>query len=158
MHDARTKLADEVATEVRKFFGQKVYETVIPRNVRVAEAPSHGKPLLLYDHKSAGSRAYMDLAAEMINRERAAAAHAADFASSGLYDIRKGIAIWYQRTGNAATGPSPVQKIGLEEASPHSSAIMFRLMAGYCPPMAKAAWCLSTACGPAHSIRVRSFK
>jgi chromosome partitioning protein len=45
--------------------------------VRVAEAPSHGKPLLLYDHKSAGSRAYMDLAAEMINRERAAAAKAA---------------------------------------------------------------------------------
>ncbi len=77
MHDSRTKLADEVASEVRQFFGQKVYETVIPRNVRVAEAPSHGKPLLLYDHKSAGSRAYMDLAAEMINRERAAAARAA---------------------------------------------------------------------------------
>jgi len=77
MHDARTKLADEVASEVRNFFGQKVYGTVIPRNVRVAEAPSHGKPLLLYDHKSAGSRAYMDLAAEMINRERAAAAQAA---------------------------------------------------------------------------------
>jgi chromosome partitioning protein len=76
MHDSRTKLADEVATEVRSFFGQKVYETVIPRNVRVAEAPSHGKPLLLYDHKSAGSRAYMDLAAEMINRERTAAAAA----------------------------------------------------------------------------------
>ena len=74
MHDSRTKLADEVATEVRSFFGQKVYDTVIPRNVRVAEAPSHGKPLLLYDHKSSGSRAYMDLAAEMINRERAAAA------------------------------------------------------------------------------------
>jgi chromosome partitioning protein len=77
MHDARTKLADEVASEVRSFFGQKVYDTVIPRNVRIAEAPSHGKPLLLYDHKSAGSRAYMDLAAEMINRERAAAAQAA---------------------------------------------------------------------------------
>jgi chromosome partitioning protein len=73
MHDARTKLADEVAHEVREFFGQKVYDTIIPRNVTVAEAPSHGKPLLLYNHKSAGSRAYMDLAAEMINRERAAA-------------------------------------------------------------------------------------
>jgi chromosome partitioning protein len=72
MHDSRTKLADEVATEVRNFFGDKVYETVIPRNVRVAEAPSHGKPLLLYDHKSTGSKAYMDLAAEMITRERAA--------------------------------------------------------------------------------------
>jgi chromosome partitioning protein len=77
MHDGRTKLADEVASEVRSFFGHKVYDTIIPRNVRIAEAPSHGKPLLLYDHKSAGSRAYMDLAAEMINRERAAAAKAA---------------------------------------------------------------------------------
>ncbi len=77
MHDGRTKLADEVATEVRSFFGEKVYDTIIPRNVRIAEAPSHGKPLLLYDHKSAGSRAYMDLAAEMINRERAEAARAA---------------------------------------------------------------------------------
>ncbi len=77
MHDSRTKLADEVATEVRGFFGQKVYETVIPRNVRVAEAPSHGKPLLLYDRKSAGSRAYVELAAEMIDRERSAAAAAA---------------------------------------------------------------------------------
>jgi chromosome partitioning protein len=76
MHDSRTKLADEVATEVRSFFGEKVYETAIPRNVRIAEAPSHGKPLLLYDHKSVGSQAYMDLAAELINRERAAA-HAA---------------------------------------------------------------------------------
>ncbi|MFZ1108302.1 MAG: ParA family protein [Rhodomicrobium sp.] len=77
MHDGRTKLSDEVAREVRAFFGEKVYDTIIPRNVRIAEAPSHGKPLLLYDHKSAGSRAYMDLAAEMINRERAAAAQAA---------------------------------------------------------------------------------
>jgi len=74
MHDGRTKLSDEVAQEVRNFFGQKVYSTVIPRNVRVAEAPSHGKPLLLYDHKSSGSKAYMELASEMISRERAQAA------------------------------------------------------------------------------------
>jgi chromosome partitioning protein len=73
MHDSRTKLADEVATEVRNFFGEKVYQTAIPRNVRIAEAPSHGKPLLLYDHKSVGSQAYMELAAELINREKAAA-------------------------------------------------------------------------------------
>ena len=51
MHDSRTKLADEVSTEVRSFFGEKVYSTVIPRNVRVAEAPSHGKPILLYDYR-----------------------------------------------------------------------------------------------------------
>lgn len=74
MHDSRTKLADEVSNEVRQFFGEKVYRTVIPRNVRVAEAPSHGKPILLYDHKSPGSRAYMDLASEIMDRESASAA------------------------------------------------------------------------------------
>ncbi len=74
MHDSRTKLADEVSNEVRNFFGEKVYSTVIPRNVRVAEAPSHGKPILLYDYKSPGSRAYIELAAEIIDRERKATA------------------------------------------------------------------------------------
>ncbi len=71
MHDSRTKLAGEVGSEVRQLCGQKVYETVIPRDMPILEAPSHGKPLLLYDHKSAGSHAYMDLAAEMLSRERA---------------------------------------------------------------------------------------
>lgn len=70
MHDPRTKLADDVASEVRNFFGDKVYSTIIPRNVRVAEAPSFGKPILLYDHKCAGSQAYIQLATEMIQRER----------------------------------------------------------------------------------------
>lgn len=74
MHDSRTKLADEVSTEVRNFFGQKVYETVIPRNVRVAEAPSHGKPILLYDYKSPGSKAYIELASEIMDRESQATA------------------------------------------------------------------------------------
>jgi len=70
MHDARTSLSREVADEVRAFFGPKVYETVIPRNTRVAEAPSHGKPLLLYDYDCAGSQAYIRLATEIIERER----------------------------------------------------------------------------------------
>jgi chromosome partitioning protein len=74
MHDSRTKLADEVSTEVRSFFGEKVFSTVIPRNVRVAEAPSHGKPILLYDYKSPGSKAYIQLAAEIMEREARAAA------------------------------------------------------------------------------------
>ena len=56
---------------MRAFFGAKVYETVIPRNVRVAEAPSHGKPILLYDFECAGSQAYIKLATEIIDRERA---------------------------------------------------------------------------------------
>jgi chromosome partitioning protein len=70
MHDARTTLSREVAAEVRAFFGSKVYESVIPRNTRVAEAPSHGKPILLYDYDSAGSQAYIRLATEIIERER----------------------------------------------------------------------------------------
>jgi chromosome partitioning protein len=70
MHDARLALSKEVAENVRSFFGPKVYETVIPRNTRVAEAPSHGKPLLLYDYECAGSQAYIRLATEIIERER----------------------------------------------------------------------------------------
>lgn len=70
MHDQRLSLSKEVAENVRAFFGPKVYETVIPRNTRVAEAPSHGKPILLYDYDCAGSQAYIRLATEIIDRER----------------------------------------------------------------------------------------
>jgi chromosome partitioning protein len=70
MHDSRTSLSREVAHNVRSFFGPKVYNTTIPRNTRVAEAPSHGKPILLYDVNSPGSQAYLRLAAEIIERER----------------------------------------------------------------------------------------
>ncbi len=74
MYDKRNNLSDQVAQDVRGFLGDKVYKTIIPRNVRVSEAPSHGKPALLYDHKCAGSLAYMQLASEMLRRERLAAA------------------------------------------------------------------------------------
>ena len=70
MHDARTGLSREVANEVRAFFGKKVYDTMIPRNVRVAEAPSFGKPILLYDYDCTGSHAYIRLATEIIEREK----------------------------------------------------------------------------------------
>jgi chromosome partitioning protein len=70
MHDARTSLSKEVADNVRAFFGAKVYTTIIPRNTRVAEAPSHGKPILLYDFDCTGSQAYIKLATEIIERER----------------------------------------------------------------------------------------
>jgi chromosome partitioning protein len=70
MHDARIGLSKEVAHEVRAFFGAKVYDTMIPRNVRLAEAPSHGKPIILYDYDSTGSQAYISLATEIIKRER----------------------------------------------------------------------------------------
>jgi len=74
MFDKRNNLSGQVANDVRGYLGDKVYDTVIPRNVRVSEAPSHGKPALLYDHQCAGSRAYIQLAGEMLRRERQRAA------------------------------------------------------------------------------------
>ncbi|MBR7159188.1 MAG: ParA family protein [Alphaproteobacteria bacterium] len=69
MFDARNNLSDMVASDVRGYFGDKVYNTVIPRNVRVSEAPSHGKPVLLYDWRCPGAQAYISLAGEMLKRE-----------------------------------------------------------------------------------------
>ncbi len=70
MFDKRNNLSDEVAADVRGYFGDKVFKTVIPRNVRVSEAPSYGKPVLLYDWRCAGSEAYVHLAGEVLKRER----------------------------------------------------------------------------------------
>jgi chromosome partitioning protein len=71
MYDARNNLSGQVVADVRSFMGEKVYQTVIPRNVRISEAPSYGKPVLLYDLKCVGSQAYLRLASEIIQRERA---------------------------------------------------------------------------------------
>jgi chromosome partitioning protein len=71
MYDARNRLAGQVVADVRGFMGEKVYQTIIPRNVRVSEAPSHGMPVLLYDLKCVGSQAYLRLASEIIQREKA---------------------------------------------------------------------------------------
>jgi chromosome partitioning protein len=76
MYDSRNTLASQVVADVRGVMGEKVYETVIPRNVRVSEAPSHGKPVLLYDLKCSGSQAYLKLASEVIKRERGKSAAA----------------------------------------------------------------------------------
>jgi chromosome partitioning protein len=70
MYDARNNLSGQVVADVRQFMGDKVYDTIIPRNVRVSEAPSYGKPVLLYDLKCVGSQAYLKLASEIIQRER----------------------------------------------------------------------------------------
>ena len=74
MFDGRNNLSGMVATDVREHFGDKVYQTVIPRNVRISEAPSHGRPVLIYDMRCAGSQAYLNLASEVIRRERLEAA------------------------------------------------------------------------------------
>jgi len=70
MFDARNNLSSQVVADVREFMGDKVYETIIPRNVRISEAPSYGKPVLVYDLKCVGSEAYLKLASEIIQRER----------------------------------------------------------------------------------------
>jgi chromosome partitioning protein len=72
MFDKRNSLSDLIANDARGFFGATVYETVIPRNIRITEAPSHGKPVLLYDFRSPGAQAYVRLAGELLKRERAA--------------------------------------------------------------------------------------
>ena len=70
MFDRRNNLSEQVAEDVRSVLGDKVYQTVIPRNVRISEAPSYGKPVLLYDNTCSGSQAYIKLASEVIRRER----------------------------------------------------------------------------------------
>jgi chromosome partitioning protein len=70
MHDSRLKLSSQVIDEVRKYFGDQVYKAVVPRNVRLSEAPSHGKPVIAYDRMSTGSRAYYKLASELLWREK----------------------------------------------------------------------------------------
>jgi chromosome partitioning protein len=71
MYDSRNNLSNQVVADVRQHMGSKVYETIIPRNVRISEAPSYGKPVLVYDLKCVGSEAYLRLATEIIQREKA---------------------------------------------------------------------------------------
>ena len=73
MHDERTNLGQQVARDIRAFFQERVYQTVIPRNIRLGEAPSHGLPAILYDVKSRGAVAYVALARELLGRDAAAA-------------------------------------------------------------------------------------
>jgi chromosome partitioning protein len=70
MYDARTNLAQQVFEEVKNYFGDQVFKTVIPRNIRLSEAPSYGKPILLYDPKSKGAEMYMKLAKELIQKQK----------------------------------------------------------------------------------------
>ena len=68
MYDSRTNFSEQVAGEFRRYFGNKVYKTIIPRNIRIAEAPSHGKPVIAYDRISKGSSAYLKLATELVKQ------------------------------------------------------------------------------------------
>ena len=75
MFDRRNNLSGQVARDVRSYLGKKVFDTVIPRNVRVSEAPSHGKPALIYDYECPGSQAYIRLASEFLRRGEQSRAH-----------------------------------------------------------------------------------
>jgi chromosome partitioning protein len=70
MFDARLNLSRQVATDAREYFGSKVFQTTVPRNVRLAEAPSFGKPIIVYDVASVGAQAYMSIARELLERDR----------------------------------------------------------------------------------------
>jgi chromosome partitioning protein len=76
MYDPRNRLSGDVTLQLQKYFGDRVYRTVIPRNIRLAEAPSHGVPALLYDRTSRGAQAYLALAGEMVRREEQRIANA----------------------------------------------------------------------------------
>jgi len=83
MYDKRNRLSEQVAQDVRQHFGDKVYRTMIPRNVRVSEAPSFGQPVLVYDLKCLGSQAYLNLAREVVGRERLRRGEVAELAAQG---------------------------------------------------------------------------
>jgi chromosome partitioning protein len=83
MYDERTTLSKQVAADLRSFFGTQVFESVIPRNVRLAEAPSHGKPVLFYDIHSRGAESYIQLAKEVIANEQKRIGQGAQRAASG---------------------------------------------------------------------------
>ncbi len=102
MYDKRNNLSDMVATDVREHFGDKVYDTIIPRNVRVSEAPSHGLPVLIYDMHCRGSKAYITLAGEVLRREREND-RAASAVAPGLADAAARIA---ETSDRSAPGPN----------------------------------------------------
>ncbi len=113
MFDGRTNLAIQVAQEVKRFFPGKVYSTVIPRNVRLSEAPSHGKPITAYDRLCRGAEAYMNLSAEFLKRKRltirerrSAMANTSKGLGKGLAALLGDDVIQAQRKRAASTSPS----------------------------------------------------
>ena len=90
MFDRRLNLSQQVANEARSYFGSKVFETVVPRNVRLGEAPSHGKPVILYDILSPGAVSYMNLAGEMLEREKTTAQERGEAVASGESTVPTG--------------------------------------------------------------------
>jgi chromosome partitioning protein len=83
MYDERTNLAQQVSEELKKYFGEKLCKTTIPRNIRLAEAPSHGQPALVYDVRSRGAESYIRLAKEILDRQAAAASGSSGTSDSG---------------------------------------------------------------------------
>ncbi len=132
MYDVRNNLGNEVSLQLTKHFGDKVLRSIIPRNVRLAEAPSHGKPINLYDRESRGAIAYLGLAGEMLRREHAPAAAAA-----------LGFPPWQRKNADS------------DVASTHCSAATWRRPAAI--TKANCARCRSTRCSRANTSRGRRW-
>jgi chromosome partitioning protein len=124
MFDRRNNLCDMVAADVRKHLGDVVYDTMIPRNVRVSEAPSHGKPVLLYDMNCAGSQSYIRLAGEILRREKTQSAngsglpHSSSIAGSRGTRFGEGVSARSVTSGGVAsdtTGPAAMDRVTLQE-------------------------------------------
>jgi chromosome partitioning protein len=112
MYDDRTNLSRQVVDEVREVLGDQVYKTVIPRNIRLAEAPSHGKPIFLYDSRSRGAQAYFDLAEEFVNEEKGVGQGApqpdpANTAAAGGPGAEPGIESGHEPGSDAGTDERP---------------------------------------------------
>lgn len=108
MYDTRLNLARQVAADAREYFGPKVFDTIVPRNVRLAEAPSFGKPIILYDVQSVGAQAYMSVARELLERQRAEQLENEQEAAAAIAAGRPGsAAVAAEQSGIAASPPSP---------------------------------------------------
>lgn len=94
MYDDRTNLAQQVTENLREFFKEKLYKTAIPRNVRLAEAPSYGKPVLLYDPKSRGAESYRDLADELLTRNKVESPRAKDRKAAAAARAKTNVKFW----------------------------------------------------------------
>ena len=116
MYDQRNNLCDQVAADVRGHFGARVFDTMIPRNVRIAEAPSHGKPVLIYDHGCAGAQAYIRLAAEVLRRSGAVTAMSE---RARRRQLGRGLATLFGETeGGSSADPAPQRRVPIELIRP----------------------------------------
>jgi hypothetical protein len=125
MFDPRNNLANEVSAQLIMHFGDKVFRTIIPRNIRLAEAPSFGRPVLFHDRESRGALAYLALAGEMIRREDEERENAASAATATTGDNGNGVAVAQESTPEAASnGAGDQPEAGEPDTTPADAAVI----------------------------------